>query len=75
MKLCFKSQITLGARKVQCIKSLGGSKRKSASVGDIIVVSVKEAAPTGKVKKGEVQRAVVVRTAQAIRPRWFYNPF
>lgn len=56
-----------GARKVQCIKVLGGSKRKSASVGDIIVVSVKEAAPTGKVKKGEVQRAVVVRTAQAIR--------
>lgn len=56
-----------GARKVQCIKVLGGSKRKSASVGDIIVVSVKEAAPAGKVKKGEVQRAVVVRTAQAIR--------
>jgi len=51
-----------GAREVQCIKVLGGSKRKYASIGDIIVVSVKEAIPRGKVKKGEVHRAVVVRT-------------
>lgn len=56
-----------GARSVQCIKVLGGSKRRSASVGDIIVVSVKDAIPRGKVKKGEVHRAVVVRTAFAIR--------
>ena len=55
-----------GARKVQCIKVLGGSKRKYASVGDVIVVSVKEAIPRGRVKKGEVQRAVVVRTAQSV---------
>ena len=52
-----------GARKVLCIKVLGGSKRKYASVGDIIVVAVKEAIPNGKVKKGEVMKAVVVRTA------------
>jgi len=56
-----------GARRVQCIKVLGGSKRKSASVGDIIVVSVKEAIPRGRVKKGEIQRAVVVRTAKEVR--------
>ena len=56
-----------GARKVQCIKVLGGSKRKYASVGDIIVVSVKEAIPRGRVKKGEVMKAVVVRTAKDIR--------
>ena len=56
-----------GARRVQCIKVLGGSKRKSASVGDIIVVSVKEAIPRGRVKKGDVLRAVVVRTAKDIR--------
>jgi large subunit ribosomal protein L14 len=56
-----------GARRVQCIKVLGGSKRKYASVGDIIVVSVKEAQPKGKVKKGDVHRAVVVRTAKDIR--------
>ena len=55
-----------GARKVQCIKVLGGSHRKTASVGDIIVVSVKEALPKGKVKKGSVQRAVIVRTAKDI---------
>jgi large subunit ribosomal protein L14 len=55
-----------GARKVQCIKVLGGSKRKYASVGDIIVVSVKEAIPNAKVKKGEVTRAVVVRTAKEL---------
>lgn len=55
-----------GARRVQCIKVLGGSKRRFASVGDIIVVSVKEAIPRGKVKKGEVHRAVIVRTAKEI---------
>jgi len=56
-----------GARRVQCIKVLGGSKRKYASVGDIIVVSVKEAIPRGRVKKGEVRKAVVVRTAKEVR--------
>lgn len=56
-----------GARRVQCIKVLGGSKRKYASVGDTIVVSVKEAIPRGRVKKGDVLRAVVVRTAKDIR--------
>jgi large subunit ribosomal protein L14 len=56
-----------GARKVQCIKVLGGSKRNIASVGDIIVVSVKEALPRGRVKKGSVQRAVIVRTAKDIK--------
>lgn len=56
-----------GAREVMCIKVLGGSKRKFASVGDVIVVSVKEAIPNGKVKKGDVYKAVIVRTAQAIR--------
>jgi large subunit ribosomal protein L14 len=56
-----------GARRVQCIKVLGGSKRVSATVGDVIVVSVKEAIPRGKVKKGEVLRAVVVRTAKEVR--------
>jgi large subunit ribosomal protein L14 len=56
-----------GARRVMCIKVLGGSKRKYAHVGDTIVVSVKEAIPRGRVKKGEVMKAVVVRTAKAIR--------
>ena len=56
-----------GARRVQCIKVLGGSKRRYASVGDVIVVSVKEAIPRGRVKKGEVVQAVVVRTAKDIR--------
>lgn len=56
-----------GARRVMCIKVLGGSKRKYASVGDTIVVSIKEAIPRGKVKKGEVMKAVVVRTAKDIR--------
>ncbi len=56
-----------GARRVQCIKVLGGSGRKVASVGDVIVVSVKEAIPRGKVKKGDVHRAVIVRTAKEIR--------
>ena len=56
-----------GARRVQCIKVLGGSKRRYASVGDIIVVSVKEAIPRGRVKKGDVRKAVVVRTAKEVR--------
>ncbi|MEL6746669.1 MAG: 50S ribosomal protein L14 [Pseudomonadota bacterium] len=55
-----------GARRVQCIKVLGGSKRKYARVGDIIVVSVKEAIPKGRVKKGQVMKAVVVRTAAPV---------
>ncbi len=56
-----------GAKRVQCIKVLGGSKRKTATVGDVIVVSVKDAIPRGKVKKGEVHRAVIVRTRKDIR--------
>ena len=56
-----------GARRVQCIKVLGGSKRKTATVGDVIVVSVKEAIPRGRVKKGDVHHAVIVRTAKEIR--------
>ena len=56
-----------GARRVQCIKVLGGSKRKTAGVGDVIIVSVKEAIPRGRVKKGDVHRAVIVRTAKEIR--------
>ena len=56
-----------GAKKVMCIKVLGGSKRKTASVGDVIVVSIREAIPRGKVKKGDVHRAVIVRTAKEIR--------
>jgi large subunit ribosomal protein L14 len=56
-----------GARRVMCIKVLGGSKRKYAGVGDIIVVSVKEAIPRGRVKKGDVMKAVVVRTAKEVR--------
>ena len=56
-----------GARRVQCIKVLGGSKRKTASVGDVIVVSVKDAIPRGKVKKGDVMKAVVVRVRKDIR--------
>jgi large subunit ribosomal protein L14 len=55
-----------GARRVQCIKVLGGSKRKTAGVGDTIVVSIKEAIPRGRVKKGDVHKAVIVRTAKEI---------
>ena len=55
-----------GAKKIECIKVLGGSKRRYASIGDIIVVSVKEAIPRGKVKKGTVHKAVIVRTKQGI---------
>jgi large subunit ribosomal protein L14 len=56
-----------GAKQVQCIKVLGGSKRMIAHLGDIIVVAVKEALPGGKVKKGDVRKAVIVRTAYPIR--------
>ena len=56
-----------GARRVQCIKVLGGSKRRYAGVGDIIKVSIKDAIPRGKVKKGEVYNAVVVRTRKGVR--------
>ena len=55
-----------GAQLVQCIKVLGGSKRRTASIGDIIVVSVKKSIPRGKVKKGDVHKAVIVRTAKEI---------
>lgn len=56
-----------GARRVQCIKVLGGSGRKVANVGDIIIVSIKEAIPRGRVKKGDVHKAVIVRTASEIK--------
>lgn len=56
-----------GARRAQCIKVLGGTRRKYASVGDVIVVAIKSATPGGKVKKGSVERAVIVRTAKEIR--------
>jgi large subunit ribosomal protein L14 len=65
-----------GAKKLYCIKVLGGSKRKYASIGDIIVASVKEAIPNSKVKKGDVVKAVVVRTAKEIgRPDGSYIRF
>jgi large subunit ribosomal protein L14 len=65
-----------GARKVMCIKVLGGSKRKYATIGDIIVVAVKEAIPNAKVKKGDVAKAVIVRTAKEIgRPDGSYIRF
>ena len=56
-----------GAQEVMCVKVLGGSKRKTAAIGDVIVVSVKDAIPRGKVKKGEVHRAVIVRTRFATK--------
>ncbi|PZP57005.1 MAG: 50S ribosomal protein L14 [Micavibrio aeruginosavorus] len=56
-----------GARRVQCIKVLGGSKRRTASIGDVIVVAIQDAIPRGKVKKGDVHRAVIVRTAFGIK--------
>ena len=56
-----------GARRIQCIKVLGGSKRRYAAVGDVIKVSVKDAIPRGKVKKGEIYNAVVVRTRKGVR--------
>ena len=56
-----------GAKEVLCIKVLGGSKRRYASIGDVIVVTIKDAIPRGKVKKGDVHKAVIVRTKQSIR--------
>ncbi|HOE79591.1 MAG TPA: 50S ribosomal protein L14 [Smithellaceae bacterium] len=65
-----------GAKRVACIKVLGGSKRRFASLGDVIVVSVKEAIPNSKVKKGDVMRAVIVRTAKEVsRPDGSYLKF
>jgi len=65
-----------GAKKVMCIKVLGGSKRKYASIGDVIIVSIREAIPQAKVKKGEVARAVIVRTAREVkRPDGSYIRF
>jgi large subunit ribosomal protein L14 len=65
-----------GAKKLQCIKVLGGSKRKYATVGDVIVVAIKEAIPNSKVKKGDVAKAVIVRTAKEIaRPDGSYIRF
>jgi large subunit ribosomal protein L14 len=65
-----------GAKKIMCIRVLGGTKRKYASVGDVIVVSVKEAIPNAKVKKGEVARAVIVRTKKEVsRPDGSYIRF
>ena len=67
MQTTLKVADNSGARKVQCIKVLGGSHRRYAAVGDIIKVSIKEAIPRGKVKKGDVYNAVVVRTAKGVR--------
>ena len=65
-----------GAKRVQCIKVLGGSRRKYAGIGDVIVVSIKEALPNMKVKKGDIAKAVVVRTAQGVpRPDGSYIKF
>ena len=65
-----------GAKKLMCIKVLGGSKRRYASIGDIIVASVKESAPNSRIKKGEIVRAVVVRTAKEVgRPDGSYIKF
>jgi len=65
-----------GAKTVQCIKVLGGTQRKTASIGDVIVVSIKEALPTSKVKKGSVSRAVIVRTKKELgRPDGTYIRF
>jgi len=67
MQTVLKSADNSGARKVQCIKVLGGSHRRYAEIGDVIKVSVKDAIPRGRVKKGDVYNAVVVRTAKGIR--------
>jgi large subunit ribosomal protein L14 len=65
-----------GAKRVQCVKVLGGTRRKYAGIGDVIVVSVKEALPESKVKKGELRRAVIVRTAKEVgRPDGTYIKF
>ena len=67
MQTCLDVADNSGARKVMCIKVLGGSHRRYANIGDIIKVSVKEAIPRGRVKKGEVYNAVVVRTRKGVR--------
>ncbi|HIO91367.1 MAG TPA: 50S ribosomal protein L14 [Leucothrix mucor] len=67
MQTTLKVADNSGARKVQCIKVLGGSHRRYAAIGDMIKVSIKEAIPRGKVKKGDVYTAVVVRTAKGVR--------
>ncbi|MCL4546353.1 MAG: 50S ribosomal protein L14, partial [Deltaproteobacteria bacterium] len=67
MQTILTSADNSGAKKLMCIKVLGGSKRKYASIGDTIVVSIKEAAPNSKVKKGDVAKAVIVRTAKETR--------
>ncbi len=59
-----------GAKEVQCIKVLGGSHRRTANIGDIVVVSVKDAIPRGKVKKGDVRRAVIVRTRSGLQRKY-----
>ena len=66
MQSCLLAADNSGAKRLQCIKVLGGSKRKYASIGDIIVVSVKEAIPKGKVKKKDVVKAVIVRTSKEV---------
>ncbi len=67
MQTILKAADNSGARKLQCIKVLGGTRRRYANIGDVIRVSVKDAIPRGKVKKGEVYKAVVVRTASGVR--------
>jgi large subunit ribosomal protein L14 len=67
MQSILKVADNTGARSVMCIKVLGGSKRNYANIGDVIKVSIKDAAPRGKVKKGDVYNAVIVRTAKGIR--------
>lgn len=67
MQSCLDVADNSGARRVQCIKVLGGSHRRTAGIGDVIVVSVKDAIPRGRVKKGTVHKAVIVRTATALK--------
>ena len=67
MQTVFAAADNSGAKRVQCIKVLGGSKRRYAAIGDVIKVTVKDAIPRGKVKKGEIYNAVVVRTAKGVR--------
>lgn len=76
MQTVLKSADNSGAKKLMCIKVLGGSKRKYATIGDTIVVSIKEAIPNSKVKKGDVSKAVIVRTVKEIkRPDGTYIKF
>ncbi|MHB8232824.1 MAG: 50S ribosomal protein L14 [bacterium] len=76
MQTILKSADNSGAKKLMCIKVLGGSKRKYAGIGDIIVVSIKEAIPNSKVKKGDVSKAVIVRTVKEVkRPDGSYIRF